>query len=63
VGQLVPSSLWVDFDKVAYYYFTDGFANSTLDLEIKSIGPFNIDDMSTELSETFENLLTLKYTA
>jgi hypothetical protein len=32
-----------------------------LDNELKSIGPSNIDDISEELSETFENLLTLRY--
>lgn len=61
VEKLAPSSLWVDFDHVSCYFFDNGFASSTLDVEIKSIGPSNIDDVSTELSETFESLLTLKY--
>lgn len=61
IEKLVPSSLWIDFDSVSCYFFNDGGAKSTLDLEIHSIGPSNIDDVSTELSETFENLLTLKY--
>ncbi len=61
VEKIVPQSLWIDFDRVSCYYFNDGGAKSTLDLEINSIGPSNIDDVSTELSETFEKLLTLKY--
>ncbi len=61
VEKLVPSSLWINFDNVSCYYFNDGTAKSTLDHEIRSIGPSNIDDVSAELGETFENLLTLKY--
>jgi predicted ATP-dependent endonuclease of OLD family len=61
VEKLVPSELWIDFDNVACYYFNDGTAKSTLDHEISSIGPSNIDDVSLALSETFESLLTLKY--
>lgn len=61
VKKLVPSNLWIDFNNVACYYFNDGIAKSTLDYEINSIGPSNIDDVSLALSETFESLLTLKY--
>lgn len=61
VEKLVPYSLWVDFDLVSCYFFDNGFAKSTLDTEINSIGSSNIDDVCTELSETFESLLTLKY--
>lgn len=61
VEKLVPSNLWLDFNDVACYYFNDGIAKSTLDYEINSIGPSNIDDVSSALSETFESLLTLKY--
>jgi hypothetical protein len=61
VEKLVPSNLWIDFKNVACYYFNDGAAKSTLDHEINSIGPSNIDDVSLALSETFESLLTLKY--
>lgn len=61
VDNIVPSSLWLDFENVACYYFSNGKSTSTLDNELKSIGPSNIDDISEELSETFENLLTLRY--
>lgn len=61
VEKLVSPSLWINYDNVACYYFNDGNSKSTLDAEIKSIGPSNIDDVSTDLSETFEKLLTLKY--
>ncbi|MES2418317.1 MAG: AAA family ATPase [Bacteroidota bacterium] len=61
VKKLVPKSLWINYDNVACYYFNEGKAKSTLDNELKSIGPSNIDDVSTGLSETFESLLTLKY--
>ncbi|MDM8175970.1 AAA family ATPase [Olivibacter sp. 47] len=60
VEELAPSSLWIKYSDVACYYFNEGRAKSTLDPEIQSIGPSNIDDVSIELSETFENLLTLK---
>lgn len=61
VEKIIPSSLWVKYEDVACYYFNEGSVISTLDPEIKSIGPSNIDDVSTNLSETFEKLLTLKY--
>lgn len=61
VDNIVPSPLWLDFENVACYYFSNGKSTSTLDNELKSIGPSNIDDISEELSETFENLLTLRY--
>ncbi|OFV10598.1 MULTISPECIES: AAA family ATPase [Sphingobacterium] len=61
VKKLVPESLWLDFDSVSCYFFSDGSSCSTLDPELRSIGPSNIDDVSAELSNTFENLLTLRY--
>lgn len=59
--QIVDSSMWIDYDNVACYYFSDGASRSTLDDEFKSIGPSNIDDVSEELGQTFEKLLTLRY--
>lgn len=59
--QVVDSSMWIDYDSVACYYFSDGTSRSTLDNEFKSIGPSNIDDVSEELGQTFEKLLTLRY--
>jgi len=61
VEKSVSPTLWINFDDVACYYFDDGVARSTLDTEISSIGPSNIDDVSESLSGTFERLLTLKY--
>jgi len=61
VKSLIPSSYWINFEKVACYYFDNGICRSTLDEEMQSIGPSNIDDISTDLSKTFEKLLALKY--
>lgn len=61
VEKLVPSRQWLDFDKVGCYFFNEGTTKSTLDEELQSIGPSNIDNVSETLSETFEKLLTLKY--
>lgn len=61
VEEIVSSTLWLNFENVACYYFSEGKSTSTLDNDLKSIGPSNIDDISEELSETFENLLTLRY--
>jgi predicted ATPase len=61
VEKLVPANQWVDFNNVACYFFNDGIAKSTLDKELQSIGPSNIDDVSGIISETFEKLLILKY--
>jgi hypothetical protein len=63
VEQLVPASRWIDFDHVSCYYFKGGNCRSTLDSEMKSIGPSNIDDVSSAISDTFEELLALKYPA
>lgn len=62
VEKLVPANQWINFNNVACYFFSDGTAKSTLDEDLQSIGPSNIDDVSENLSETFEKLLTLKYT-
>jgi hypothetical protein len=63
VRALVPASHWIDFEQLSCYYFDKGTCHSTLDSEMSSIGPSNIDDVSTSLSETFEQLLALKYPA
>jgi predicted ATPase len=61
VEGLVNKDAWINFDRISCYYFDKGTCKSTLDLENQSIGPSNIDDVSINLSETFEKLLTLKY--
>ncbi|PRD47730.1 AAA family ATPase [Sphingobacterium haloxyli] len=61
VKELVDESCWIDYENVACYYFSNGTSRSTLDEALKSIGPSNIDDISEELSSTFEGLLTLRY--
>ncbi len=61
VNDLVPESVWIDFDRVSCYYFDGGNCKSTLDEESKSIGPSNIDNVSIKISDTFEKLLLLKY--
>jgi hypothetical protein len=63
VERLVPPSRWIAFDQVSCYYFDGGYCRSTLDVETKSIGPSNIDDVSTTICDTFEKLLVLKYPA
>jgi len=61
INKIVSSKLWIDFDNITSYYFEDGFCKSTLDVENKSIGSENIDDVSTELAETYEEILEIKY--
>ncbi len=61
VAEIVPEEKWVDFDRVACYYFEDGTCRSTLDTENQTIGASNIDDVSEELGKTFDELLELKY--
>ncbi|MBB5436931.1 putative ATPase [Pedobacter sp. AK017] len=61
IVDIVPENLWLNFDDISCYYFNNGTVVSTLDHEMKSIGPSNIDDVSEKLSATFEQLLTLKY--
>ena len=61
VAEIVPEGKWVDFDRVACYYFEGGTCRSTLDTENQTIGASNIDDVSEELGKTFDQLLELKY--
>jgi hypothetical protein len=61
INKVVPENLWVDFNKVSCYYFEDGRCRSTLDMESRSIGSSNIDDVSESLGATFDQLLALKY--
>ena len=61
VKKLVPRERWVDFDRVACYYFENGRCRSTLDEEYRSIGPSNIDDVSEELGKVYDQLLNLEY--
>ncbi len=61
VAEIVPEGKWVDFNRVACYYFEDGTCRSTLDTENQTIGASNIDDVSEELGKTFDQLLELKY--
>ena len=61
VKKLVLPERWVDFDRVACYYFENGTCRSTLDEEYRSIGPSNIDDVSEEIGKVYDQLLELKY--
>ena len=59
--KIVDNSLWTDFDKVACYFFDGGTAKTTLDTELRSLGPSKIDDVSEKLSTVFDSILSLKY--
>ena len=61
IAEIVPEEKWVDFNRVACYFFEDGTCHSTLDTESQAIGASNIDDVSEALGKTFDQLLELKY--
>lgn len=61
VSEIVAETKWVDFDRVACYFFENGSCRSTLDQENQTIGASNIDDVSENLGKTFDQLLELKY--
>lgn len=61
LSEIVARDLWTDFDQVTCSFFEDGFAKSTLDQELRSLGPSNIDGVSEELGETFDHLLNMRY--
>lgn len=61
VNHIIPSKLWVDFDKVSCYFVANGTAQKTLNEEFRTIGASNIDDVSIELGKTFDELMDLKY--
>ncbi|WP_025142478.1 AAA family ATPase [Pedobacter jeongneungensis] len=60
-NKIVPKTLWTDFDQVSGYFFDNGRAISTLDTELRSVGPSKIDNVSDDLAHTFDQLLNLKY--
>jgi len=60
--KIVDPKCWLEFERVSCYYFKeDGTCKSTLDHEYRLIGASEIDDVSTEISNTYENLIDLKY--
>jgi len=61
VSEIVPKTLWTDFERVKGYFFDNGTAISTLDDELRSVGPSKIDNLSDDLAYTFDALLNLKY--
>jgi AAA15 family ATPase/GTPase len=61
LSEIVPRDLWTDFDQVTCSFFENGLAKSTLDQELRSLGPSNIDGVSEELGETFDHLLNMRY--
>lgn len=60
-SEIVAEAKWVDFDRMACYFFENGSCRSTLDQENQTIGTSNIDDVSEALGKTFDQLLELKY--
>ncbi|MEJ5995179.1 AAA family ATPase [Pedobacter sp. Du54] len=61
VDALVPQELWVDFEKVSCYFFDAGHCRETLDKELRSLAPSDIDGVSQELGKVYEALLQLSY--
>ena len=59
--KIVAESLWTNFDTVSCYFFDNGMAKSTLDTELRSLGPSKIDDVSEKLSSVFDAIFSLKY--
>ncbi|HEX8531887.1 MAG TPA: AAA family ATPase, partial [Cytophagales bacterium] len=58
---LVSPDLWLDYNKTTCYFFDNGSCRSTLDAETQSIGPSNLDDVSTQIGEVYERMVELKY--
>lgn len=61
LASLVSPDLWLDYNKVTCYFFDNGSCRSTLDSEMHSIGPSNLDEVSTQIGEAYERMLELKY--
>jgi len=61
VASIIDPALWVNFEDVSCYYFSNGYCKSTLDTENQTIGASDIDDVSIELGKVFDQLLDLKY--
>lgn len=62
ISSIIDKKLWVNFDAISSYYFDDQTANDTLDYEYRNIGTSNIDDVSINIAEEFEQILEIKYT-
>jgi predicted ATP-dependent endonuclease of OLD family len=60
LSNIIKKELWTDFNEVTCNFFEDGSAWSTLDYELRSLGPSKIDIVSEELGNTFQQLLNLR---
>jgi hypothetical protein len=61
LANLISPELWLDYNNISCYFFDKGTCHSTLDSETQSIGPSNIDDVSTQIGEVYKRMLELKY--
>ncbi|MEM6271995.1 MAG: AAA family ATPase [Bacteroidota bacterium] len=61
ISQIIEEDRWVDFDRVTTYFFDAGTCRSTLDPELRSLGPAEIDAVSDILSEDLNELVKIEY--
>ena len=61
ITELISDDKWIDFARVCCYYFRNGTCSSILNPKLRLIESSAIDDVSIELSQTFEKLLAIKY--
>ncbi len=67
VKEIVPENLWLDFNNIAAYYFDPnpkrGQQNtkSIMDIDRKGIDANAIDDVSDEIGDIYDKLLSIRY--
>ncbi len=61
ISAIVDKDIWIDFESVRAYYLKDGAATDIMDYETKSIGAHQIDDISEEIGQNYDNLLNIMF--
>ena len=61
INEIIKDKFWLDIDDVSLFYLSNGKIKSLNDDELKNIDAEIIDEVSEELSETFDKLLNIKY--
>jgi AAA15 family ATPase/GTPase len=61
VDTLVPPASQLDYEDIRAYYVADGTAHSIMHEEYQMIDANALDDVSEDLAQVYDSLLSLKY--
>lgn len=56
VEEIIPSDLWLDYEKVGAWFLKEQHLSPCIDLELKQIDQEKIDEISQEINEKYEKI-------